>query len=147
MTRYCRDRRHVLSAERQRRQLDQYGRWDSDSVSDYGRDLTTSVIEVIRCTLDAIHTATHKDLHLVAHLLGPVRKTKTCDLHGSGTGLTCRRRDAKSESLSRPLIRIFPSNSKLCETTPDDDNAKQCQARILRQLWQGLTLKFFWYEK
>ncbi|GFV68776.1 CCHC-type domain-containing protein [Trichonephila clavipes] len=38
MTRYCRDRRRVLSAARQRRQLDQYERCDSDSVSDYGRD-------------------------------------------------------------------------------------------------------------
>ncbi|GFX72312.1 CCHC-type domain-containing protein [Trichonephila clavipes] len=38
VTRYCRDRRRVFSATRQRRQLDQYERWDSDSVSDYGRD-------------------------------------------------------------------------------------------------------------
>ncbi|GFX14487.1 CCHC-type domain-containing protein [Trichonephila clavipes] len=38
MTRYCRDRRRVFSAARQRRQLDQYERWDSDSVSGYGRD-------------------------------------------------------------------------------------------------------------
>ncbi|GFW03010.1 CCHC-type domain-containing protein [Trichonephila clavipes] len=32
--RYCR----VFSAAIQRRQLDQYGRWDSDSVSDYDRN-------------------------------------------------------------------------------------------------------------
>ncbi|GFS49418.1 CCHC-type domain-containing protein [Trichonephila clavipes] len=38
VTRYCRDRRRVLSAARQRRQLDQYERWNSPSVSDYGRD-------------------------------------------------------------------------------------------------------------
>ncbi|GFV56776.1 CCHC-type domain-containing protein [Trichonephila clavipes] len=31
VTRYCRDRRCVFSAARQRRQLDQYERWDSDS--------------------------------------------------------------------------------------------------------------------
>ncbi|GFY46113.1 uncharacterized protein TNIN_471601 [Trichonephila inaurata madagascariensis] len=43
-------------------------------------NLTTSVIKVIRHTLDAIHNAANQDLHLVAHLLGPVRKTKTCDL-------------------------------------------------------------------
>ncbi|GFU55983.1 CCHC-type domain-containing protein [Trichonephila clavipes] len=39
VTRYCRDIRRVFSAASQRRQLDQYERWDSDSVSDYGRDL------------------------------------------------------------------------------------------------------------
>ncbi|GFY52148.1 CCHC-type domain-containing protein [Trichonephila inaurata madagascariensis] len=38
VTRYCRDRRRIFSAARQRRQLEQYERWDSDSVSDYGRD-------------------------------------------------------------------------------------------------------------
>ncbi|GFW36047.1 uncharacterized protein TNCV_4929101 [Trichonephila clavipes] len=38
VTRCCRDRRRGFSAARQRRQLDQYERWDSDSVSDYGRD-------------------------------------------------------------------------------------------------------------
>ncbi|GFY02688.1 retrovirus-related Pol polyprotein from transposon 412 [Trichonephila clavipes] len=45
-------------------------------------NLTTCVIEVIRRTLDAIHNAANQDLHLVAHLLGPVRKPKTCDLRG-----------------------------------------------------------------
>ncbi|GFW01632.1 hypothetical protein TNCV_4085471 [Trichonephila clavipes] len=44
--------------------------------------LTTSVIELIRRTLDAIHNADNQDLYLIAHLLGPVRKTKTCDLRG-----------------------------------------------------------------
>ncbi|GFW61674.1 CCHC-type domain-containing protein [Trichonephila clavipes] len=37
VSRYCRDRRRDLSAARQR-QLDQYECWDSDYVSDYGRD-------------------------------------------------------------------------------------------------------------
>ncbi|GFS91488.1 hypothetical protein TNCV_1139281 [Trichonephila clavipes] len=43
-------------------------------------NLTTSFIKVIRHTPDAIHNAANQDLHLVAHLVGPVRKTKTCDL-------------------------------------------------------------------
>ncbi|GFU73809.1 uncharacterized protein TNCV_554371 [Trichonephila clavipes] len=47
-------------------------------------DLTTSVIEVTHRTLDAIHNAANQDLHLVAHLLGPVKKTKICDLRGRG---------------------------------------------------------------
>ncbi|GFY22128.1 CCHC-type domain-containing protein [Trichonephila clavipes] len=38
VTRYWGDRRRVFSAARQRRQLDQHERWDSDSVSHYGRD-------------------------------------------------------------------------------------------------------------
>ncbi|GFV59757.1 CCHC-type domain-containing protein [Trichonephila clavipes] len=38
VTRYCRDRRRVFNAARQRRQFDQYERWDSNSVSDYGGD-------------------------------------------------------------------------------------------------------------
>ncbi|GFX17946.1 CCHC-type domain-containing protein [Trichonephila clavipes] len=38
VTRYCRDRRRVFRAARHSRQLDQYEHWDSDSVSDYGRD-------------------------------------------------------------------------------------------------------------
>ncbi|PRD22579.1 UNVERIFIED_CONTAM: hypothetical protein NCL1_48757 [Trichonephila clavipes] len=41
-------------------------------------NLTTSVIEVIRRTLDATHNAANQDLHLVAHLFGPVRKSKNC---------------------------------------------------------------------
>ncbi|GFY75245.1 CCHC-type domain-containing protein [Trichonephila inaurata madagascariensis] len=36
--RYCRDRRRVFSAARQRSQLDQSEYWESGSVSDYGRD-------------------------------------------------------------------------------------------------------------
>ncbi|GFX67896.1 hypothetical protein TNCV_1973981 [Trichonephila clavipes] len=48
-------------------------------------NLTTSVIEVIRRTLDAIHNATNQDLHLITPLIGPVMKTKTCDLRGSYT--------------------------------------------------------------
>ncbi|GFU55984.1 hypothetical protein TNCV_1557381 [Trichonephila clavipes] len=35
-------------------------------------------MQVICRTLDAIHNAANQDLHLVAHLLGPVRKTTTC---------------------------------------------------------------------
>ncbi|GFV87820.1 hypothetical protein TNCV_781021 [Trichonephila clavipes] len=46
-------------------------------------NLTTSVIEVIRPTVDAIHNAANQDFDLVAHLLEPVKKTKTCDLRGS----------------------------------------------------------------
>lgn len=38
VTRYCRDRRRVFNEARVRRQSDQYQRWDSDSVSDVGRD-------------------------------------------------------------------------------------------------------------
>ncbi|PRD29139.1 UNVERIFIED_CONTAM: hypothetical protein NCL1_30302 [Trichonephila clavipes] len=55
-------------------------------VTRYCRDIDdvflAHVIEVIRRTLDAIHNAANQDLHLVAHLFGPVRKTKTCDLRG-----------------------------------------------------------------
>ncbi|GBM80686.1 hypothetical protein AVEN_137213-1 [Araneus ventricosus] len=38
VTRYCRDRRRAFNEARLRRQSDQYQRWDSDSVSDVGRD-------------------------------------------------------------------------------------------------------------
>ncbi|GBM57411.1 hypothetical protein AVEN_184030-1 [Araneus ventricosus] len=38
VTRYCRDRRRVFNEARVRRQSDQYQSWDSDSVSDVGRD-------------------------------------------------------------------------------------------------------------
>ncbi|GFY69753.1 transposon Ty3-I Gag-Pol polyprotein [Trichonephila inaurata madagascariensis] len=81
VTRYCRDRQRVFSSARQRRQLDQYERWVSDSVSDYGRDPESNyqLIEVILRILDSIRNAAIQDLHLVAHLLGPVRKTKTGD--------------------------------------------------------------------
>ncbi|GFX01129.1 CCHC-type domain-containing protein [Trichonephila clavipes] len=58
------------TAVRQRRGIRK--RWDSDSVSDIAAipNLTTSAIEVIRRTLDAIHNAVYQDLHLIAHLLG-----------------------------------------------------------------------------
>ncbi|GFY57283.1 hypothetical protein TNIN_204041, partial [Trichonephila inaurata madagascariensis] len=63
-------------------------RWNSDSVSDMATilNLITSVTEVIRRTLDSIHNAVYQDLHLVAHLLGPVRKIKTSDLPSGGKG-------------------------------------------------------------
>ncbi|GFX60055.1 CCHC-type domain-containing protein [Trichonephila clavipes] len=38
VTRYCSSKRRVFVAARQRRQLEQYERWYSDSASDYGRD-------------------------------------------------------------------------------------------------------------
>ncbi|GBN11433.1 hypothetical protein AVEN_211794-1 [Araneus ventricosus] len=38
VTRYCLDSRRVFNEARLRRQSDQYQRWDSDSVSDVGRD-------------------------------------------------------------------------------------------------------------
>lgn len=38
VTRYCRDRRRVFTEARIRRQTNQPQRWDSDSVSDFGRD-------------------------------------------------------------------------------------------------------------
>ncbi|GFW77770.1 CCHC-type domain-containing protein [Trichonephila clavipes] len=85
VTRYCRNRWRVFSAARQKK-----GNQTSTNAEILTLflimatilKLTTSVIEVIRRTLDAIHNAANQDLHLIAHLLGPMRKTKTCNLRG-----------------------------------------------------------------
>ncbi|GFS39860.1 uncharacterized protein TNIN_33931 [Trichonephila inaurata madagascariensis] len=74
-------------------------------------NLTTCVIKVIRRTLDAIHSAANQDLHLVAHLLGPVRKTKTCNLSGSNAVMT----SYSDETFSKQLMTVIadPANFRL----------------------------------
>ncbi|GFY74304.1 CCHC-type domain-containing protein [Trichonephila inaurata madagascariensis] len=86
--RFCRKRRRVLSAAKQRRGI--RIRWDSVSFSDMVMilNLITSVIEVIRRTLDSIHNAVYQDFHLITQLLGPVRKIKTSDRPSGGKGYT-----------------------------------------------------------
>ncbi|GFU44750.1 transposable element Tcb1 transposase [Trichonephila clavipes] len=79
-------------------------------------NLTTSVIEVIRCTVDAIYNVSNQDLHLVADLLESVRKTKTCDLRGRRTQLEVSEELGITQSVISGLWQRFQ----------DDGNVSRC---------------------
>ncbi|GFW03589.1 putative DD41D transposase [Trichonephila clavipes] len=86
-------------------------------------NLTTSVIKEIRRTLDAIHNAANQDLHLVTHPLGPVWKTKTCDLPGSNAVRTSDWDETFSKQLMTLLI-ADPANFRLKKSLQTNENGQ-----------------------
>ncbi|GFV74956.1 hypothetical protein TNCV_1041941 [Trichonephila clavipes] len=98
-------------------------------------NLTTSVTEVIR--RNAINNVANQDLHLVAHLLGSVRKTKTYDQRGSVETLRFilstrvqLQVDQKKEVFSNPLLDI---GSGEVELHPNASNSHTISVLLFRR--------------
>ncbi|GFY40536.1 integrase catalytic domain-containing protein [Trichonephila inaurata madagascariensis] len=118
-------------------------------------NLITSVIEVIRRTLDSIHNAVYQDLHLITQLLRPVRNIKTSDRlsgvsrsdYGNASGLLETFRSPQGRGYSRdannavsPLAsaQVFHpvmSDANNTDTGPNPPNIEAClNSRPLTEL-------------